>query len=109
MKTLIHPAPRDISLPGVLYALGDPTRLQIVRCLAETGAVCCNSLSQDLPKSTLTRHFRVLRENGVISQQVRGRQFLNALRRDDLDALFPGLLDAILAAPASTPERDGAL
>lgn len=105
MKTLIHPAAPDISLPGVLYALGDPTRLKIVRCLAQTEAACCASLTCDLPKSTLTRHFRVLRENGVISQQVRGRQFLNTLRRDDLETRFPGLLAAVLAAS----EDEGAL
>lgn len=105
MKTLIHPAPRDISLHGVLYALGDPTRLKIVRCLAETEVACCNLLTRDLPKSTLTRHFRVLRENGIISQQVRGRQFLNTLRRDDLETRFPGLLAAVLSAS----EDEGAL
>ncbi len=101
METLIHPALYDISLPGVLYALGDPTRLKIVRCLAQTEAACCASLTCDLPKSTLTRHFRVLRENGIISQQRNGRQFLNTLRRDDLDERFPGLLGAVLAAPES--------
>ena len=98
METFLHPSPRDFTLWGVLYALGDPTRLDIVRCLAQTGAVCCSSLSQQLPKSTLTRHFRVLRENGVITQERRGRQFLNTLRRDDLDARFPGLLNAVLEA-----------
>lgn len=96
MKNLIHPAPRDISLPGVLYAMGDATRLQMVLCLSQTDSVCCGSLTQDLPKSTLTRHFRVLRENGVIAQEVRGRQLVNTLRYDVLNARFPGLLDAIL-------------
>lgn len=98
MKTLIHPHACDISLPGVLGALGDPIRLQMVRCLARTETACCSSLTQDLPKSTLTRHFRVLRESGVIAQEVRGRQFFNTLRRADLQSRFPGLLDAILAA-----------
>lgn len=105
MKTLIHPSPRDISLHGVLYALGDATRLQMVRCLAQTGSACCNSLTQDLPKSTLTRHFRVLRENGVIAQEVRGRQLVNTLRHDILEARFPGLLQAILDAEPVTNKR----
>ncbi len=98
METLLHPTPRDFTLSGVLYALGDPIRLEIVRCLAQSGAVCCAGLSQQLPKSTLTRHFRVLRENGVIMQQRNGRQFLNTLRRDDLELRFPGLLDTVLEA-----------
>jgi DNA-binding transcriptional ArsR family regulator len=97
MKTLIHPALHDITLAGVLYAIGDPIRLQIVRCLAQTNTACCASLAADLPKSTLTRHFRVLREQGVIVQQARGRQLVNTLRRDDLETRFPGLLNAILS------------
>jgi DNA-binding transcriptional ArsR family regulator len=48
-------------------------------------------------KSTLTHHFRVLREAGVIEQREEGTARLNSLRRDDLDRRFPGLLDAILA------------
>jgi DNA-binding transcriptional ArsR family regulator len=55
-------------------------------------------------KSTLTHHFRVLREAGVIEQREEGTARLNSLRREDLDARFPGLLDAVLAgarAPAA--------
>jgi len=96
MKSLIHPAPADVTLWGVLYALGDPVRLEIVRCLARTDSMCCASLTQNLPKSTLTRHFRVLREHGIIAQQRRGRQFANSLRRAELEARFPGLLDIVL-------------
>jgi DNA-binding transcriptional ArsR family regulator len=51
-------------------------------------------------KSTCTHHFRVLREAGVISQRAEGTSRLNTLRREDLDARFPGLLDAILDAGA---------
>ena len=102
MKTLIHPHADDISLHGVLYALGDPIRLQIVRCLAQTDTACCGSLTNNLPKSTLTRHFRVLRENGVIAQEVRGRQLVNTLRRDVLESRFPGLLQAVLDADKTT-------
>ena len=81
---------------GVLYALGDPTRLEIVRLLARVERADCASLTQNLPKSTLTRHFRVLRENGVLLQQASGRQCVNSLRREDLEARFPGLLQAVL-------------
>ena len=96
MKPLMHPAAADLTMWGVLYALGDPTRLEIVRLLARAECAACASLTQNLPKSTLTRHFRVLRENGVISQQASGRQCVNRLRRDDLEARFPGLLQAVL-------------
>lgn len=57
-------------------------------------------------KSTTTHHFRVLREAGVINQVYRGTAKMNALRRRDLDALFPGLLGAVLGADALQCERD---
>jgi DNA-binding transcriptional ArsR family regulator len=89
----------------VLHALSDPQRLRIVLQLAErTGPCPCGSFGLDVTKSTLTHHFRVLREAGVVSQAVVGTSKLNTLRRGDLDARFPGLLDAVLAAerrPAS--------
>ncbi|MDX6565941.1 MAG: hypothetical protein QOE10_1603, partial [Gaiellales bacterium] len=48
-------------------------------------------------KSTATHHFRVLREAGVIEQRLDGNRKLNTLRREALEARFPGLLDVVLA------------
>ena len=94
-----QPAREDIELGAVLHALSDPTRLQIVTAL-DSRPDACPSGSFDVPvsKSTCTHHFRVLREAGVISQRPEGTSRLNTLRREDLDARFPGLLDAILDA-----------
>lgn len=100
MKPLLHPTRDDISLEGVLYALGDPIRLRIVRALACGVEHPCCHLYDELPKSTLSRHFQILRETGLIRQRREGTQFLNSLRSDDLEALFPGLLSSILAAAA---------
>ena len=104
---LYHPDPDEIELPAVLHALSDPQRLQIVRLLAvEESAVPCGSLELGISKSTATHHFRVLREAGVIQQWFVGTAKLTWLRREDLDARLPGLLDAVLAAtpaPAPTP------
>ena len=98
MKPLYHPERQNISLAGVLYALGDPMRLEIVRQLALQGDQPCCAFNLALAKSTLSHHFRILRESGVIYAQKAGTQHLNSLRREDLDSLFPGLLDAILAS-----------
>ena len=96
-----HPATEDIDLPLVLHALSDPQRLRIVRTLAdEPTPRRCGSFDLDVTKSTLTHHFRVLREAGVIEQRVEGTARLNSLRREDLDQRFPGLLDAILESTA---------
>jgi DNA-binding transcriptional ArsR family regulator len=108
-RALEHPAREDIRLEGVLHALSDPMRLRVVRQLAgEDAGVAGLSCSQiDLPvtKSTSTHHFRVLRESGVIQQNYRGTAKLNGLRRDDLEALFPGLLNSVLRAADAQSER----
>jgi DNA-binding transcriptional ArsR family regulator len=97
---LHHPAPEELELTAVLHALSDPQRLQIVRLLAERDVpVPCGSLELGVTKSTATHHFRVLREAGVIHQSPSGTTKLTILRRADLEARMPGLLDAVLAAP----------
>lgn len=98
-RALDHPTRDGIRLEGVLHALSDPVRLHVVRRLADAdGELSCSDFDLPVSKSTTTHHFRVLRETGVISQLYRGTAKLNALRRADLDALFPGLLDSVLEA-----------
>ena len=95
---LPHPALHEIELPAVLHALSDPVRLLIAKTIADGREWTCNSLELPVSKSTCTHHFRVLREAGVIQQRVDGTTKLNSLRRDDLEARFPGLIDAVLGA-----------
>ena len=96
---LHHPDTSELELPAVLHALSDPQRLEIVRELAASAApVTCGSITLGVAKSTMTHHYRVLRESGVIRQERRGTTKLTELRRDDLDARFPGLLDAVLSS-----------
>ncbi len=84
-------------MAAVLHALSDPHRLKIVRRLAAESEPCrCGNFDLDVTKSTLTHHFRVLREAGVIEQRQVGTARMNSLRREDLDQRFPGLLDAVL-------------
>lgn len=102
-STCPHPEPAEIYLPAVLHALSDPMRLRIVAELADGSERTCKSFDLPIVKSTCTHHFRVLREAGVIRQRVEGTTRVNSLRRDDLEALFPGLLDAVLkGAPAAS-------
>ncbi|WP_299537224.1 helix-turn-helix transcriptional regulator [uncultured Streptomyces sp.] len=98
-RTLGHPAPHEIRVESVLHALADPVRLRIVRQLADASdELNCACFALPVAKSTSTHHFRVLRESGVIRQVYRGTAKLSVLRRDDLDTLFPGLLDSVLLA-----------
>jgi DNA-binding transcriptional ArsR family regulator len=97
-RTLLHPPATELELTQVLHALSDPVRLEIVRKLAEDEGCRCGELALPVTKSTSTHHFRVLRESGVIEQIPSGTARINRLRRDDLEARFPGLLDSVLRA-----------
>lgn len=104
MKTQTFPVRDEIRLESVLYALSDPVRLAIVRCIAQSGGErACVTFGLPIPKSTLAHHFKVLRATGVLATRLEGTQSLNSLRRADLNARFPGLLDAVLCAPADPP------
>lgn len=96
MKPLYHPAIDQITLAGVLYALGDPARLHIVELLALEGEQPCGAFNCNLAKSTVSHHFKILRESGIIYSRKSGTQHLNSLRRDELEQRFPGVLDAVL-------------
>jgi DNA-binding transcriptional ArsR family regulator len=95
-----HPDRNEIELAAVMHALSDPHRLEIVHRLAEEGPRACGTFGFDISKSTMTHHFRTLRESGVIRQERKGTTKMTELRREDLDARFPGLLDAVLSASA---------
>jgi DNA-binding transcriptional ArsR family regulator len=97
MKDANHPEADEIRLERVLYALSDSLRLSIVRQLAEAAASCA-ALDRGRPKSTMSHHFRVLREAGVVRTRSEGVTHMNELRREELDRRFPGLLSAVLAA-----------
>src|ERR1044072_6404015 len=91
---LPHPSREDIRIDTVLHALADPVRLQIVRALAELGTgVACGAIELPITKSTRTHHLRTLREAGVIWVCPEGTTRITTLRREDLDALYPGMLD----------------
>jgi DNA-binding transcriptional ArsR family regulator len=99
MRTdLLQPATDEISLPAVMGALSDPVRVAILRALAARGETVCGTLELGVSKATRSHHYRVLREAGLTHTRVEGTRRIVSLRRDDLDARFPGLLDAVLAA-----------
>jgi DNA-binding transcriptional ArsR family regulator len=87
------------TLEHVLAALSDPVRMQIVRTLAtEPEGRACGTFGLPVTKSTASHHFRVLREAGLIEQEMRGRTRHTRLRRDDVEKRYPGLLDLITRA-----------
>jgi DNA-binding transcriptional ArsR family regulator len=97
--------PPKLSLPDVLYALSDPIRLQIVQQLASEGDTACGTFDIRMPKSSLSHHFKVLRDAGVIGTVSEGVRRINTLRRDEIDSEFPGLMSAVLSQPVKRGSR----
>jgi DNA-binding transcriptional ArsR family regulator len=95
MRQLQHPSQGDITLTGVLGALSDPVRLQIVSELAACGERGSSAFECDLANSTLSHHLKVLRLAGVIQHRKEGTRCFVSLR-PDLEASFPGLLASVL-------------
>jgi DNA-binding transcriptional ArsR family regulator len=100
-EALPQPTQSELALGRVLHALSDPVRLEIVRALANGQECAMGAIAVPVTKSTCTHHFKVLREAGVVTQRQVGTARMNALRRDDLDARFPGLLDTVLRSMGS--------
>ena len=97
VEEIAHPRRDEIELAAVLHALSDPVRLKMVAALASSqDEPTCSSFDVPVTKSTCTHHFKVLREAGVIHQRPQGTSRRNSLRREDLEARFPGLLETIL-------------
>jgi DNA-binding transcriptional ArsR family regulator len=102
VEEIPHPTREELELASVLHALSDPIRLRIVAALAASeDAPTCGSFDVPVTKSTCTHHFKVLREAGVIRQRQEGASRRNTLRREDLEARFPRLLETVLESADS--------
>jgi DNA-binding transcriptional ArsR family regulator len=97
-RTIEHPDLSEVSLQQAMEALADPVRRMVVCQLAQDGEKGCGTFDTPVSDSTLTHHFAVLREAGVIRQHYQGTAKLNSLRADEMDARFPGLLAAVVSA-----------
>ena len=102
MRNPPHPTRSQLRLESLLHGLSDSTRLAVVRQLAAEGEQSCSAFHDlgDISLPTLSHHLRVLREAGLTRTRIDGRQRFLSLRTEDLEARFPGLLDAVLAVPA---------
>lgn len=106
MRKFVHPTMDEVTLAGLLAALADPVRLGIVRNLDDAkDGLCCGDAcpSGSTPKSTLTSHYRVLREAGLVRTEKHGLQHINRLRRAEIDKKFPGLLRLVLKLSDKDP------
>ena len=107
-RSLSHTSPGLTSLEDALNALADPVRRMIVRELAgsEDWSRACGTFELGVGKATRSHHFAVLRQAGLLEQRDIGARRLNRLRRDEFDAVFPGLLALVLAERESERESE---
>ena len=88
---------KDVTVDGILYALSDPIRRAILLKLLDcNGMSCSKAACSQLPPSTLSFHYKVLREAGLIRSQKKGVEVLNTPRKDEIEKRFPGLVQTIL-------------
>ena len=96
VKLVSHPDIQDLNLAKVLQALGDPVRLVLVRMLAAEKDLSCGALCLGRPKSSMSHHFKIMIEAGLLRVDVAGNTHHNNLRLDDLESRFPGLMQSVL-------------
>lgn len=101
MKPFSHPDMNEIENINIFYALGDAARLHIIKNLyqAKQPLTCIQAAEgiDNLPISTRSHCFRVLRETGLIRSEKKGRECYNTLRLEELDKKFPGLMKATIS------------
>src|SRR5882757_7732226 len=103
MRPLFHPSVEDVTVEGILHALSDPVRVAIFADIADSNCSqnCSNFLKvsdRAIPKSTLSQHFKVLREAGLIRGERHGVEMQNTSRCAEIEGRFPGLILAIVKA-----------
>jgi DNA-binding transcriptional ArsR family regulator len=107
MRPLIHPSIEEIRPDAILHALSDPNRAAIFANILRAGCgKACSAVSvvgdRVIPKSSLSNHFKVLREAGLIRSERHGVEVRNQPRWAEIEARFPGLLSGIINAYASS-------
>ncbi len=103
MRPLFHPSIEDLTVEGILHALSDPVRVAIYAQIvaSECPQNCSGFLNiseKKIPKSTLSQHFKALREAGLIRGERRGVEMHNTSRCSEIEERFPGLIQAIVNA-----------
>ena len=96
-REFVHPSIKSVTIDGILYALSDPARRAIFKkVIGCDGMSCSEGCDGSLSPSTISFHYKILRENGLIFSEKKGVQVINTDRKAEIDKKFPGLLDSIL-------------
>ncbi|QMV18156.1 helix-turn-helix domain-containing protein [Granulicella sp. 5B5] len=103
MRPLFHPDVKDVPVEAILHALSDPVRVAIyAEIVAQDCSQNCSAFlhlkETPIPKSTLSQHFRILREAGLIRGERRGVEMHNTSRCTEMEQRYPGLIASIVRA-----------
>jgi len=97
MRQIKHPTIEQVELTDIMYALADPTRLEIVVMLAQAGKkLTCGEINLNRPKSSMSHHFKILRSAGLVETLIEGTEHMNSLRLEEVESKYPGVLSAVL-------------
>ena len=97
MRQMKHPPIDQVDMTDIMHALSDPTRLEIIRCLASKHQpMTCGELVLDRPKSSMSHHFKILRSAGLVRTVIEGTEHMNSLRLAEIEKKFPNVLSSIL-------------
>jgi DNA-binding transcriptional ArsR family regulator len=106
-RHLQHPSVKDITLDSVLHALSDPARRKILFKLLGCDGMNCGNACDKLPPSTISFHYRVLRDAGLIRSRKKGVEVINTVRKAEIEHRFPGLLHTIFQHHKTAPKKRG--
>ncbi|HBA08594.1 MULTISPECIES: helix-turn-helix transcriptional regulator [Methylotenera] len=99
MRQIKHPTIEQVELTDIMYALADPTRLEIIALLAKAGKkLTCGEINLNRPKSSMSHHFKILRGAGLVQTLIEGTEHMNSLRLEEIEQKYPGVLSAVLKA-----------
>jgi DNA-binding transcriptional ArsR family regulator len=103
----------DVRPEAILHALADPSRAAIfAKIMKADCAAACSAMAavgdRVIPKSSLSNHFKVLRDAGLIRSERHGVEVRNVTRWSEVEERFPGLLTGIINAYAAPLDKDNA-
>ena len=102
MRPLIHPGIEEVPIEAILHALSDPVRVAIYADIVKGCKENCSTFltvgDREIPKSTLSHHFKILREAGLIRSERKGVEMFNTSRCEEVDRHYPGLIGAVVKA-----------
>src|SRR5690606_15564334 len=99
-RSFNHPAIKDVTIDGILYALSDPIRRAIVakllNCTDGDGMSCSKAACESISPSTVSFHHKILRESGLIRSEKIGVEVINTVRKEEIEKHLPDPLHVIL-------------